>query len=109
MPCLVARRGDRDGLPNVILEALAFQVPVVATDVNGINEAVLPSETGWLVPPEEPRLLAQAMQEALSHPEVAQRRAQAGRELVGRDFDSRTNYARLKTCIENAEDVAKVF
>lgn len=102
MPCLVARRGDRDGLPNVILEALAFQVPVVATDVNGINEAVRPGETGWLVPPEAPRLLAQAMQEALSRPEESQRRAQAGRELVRREFDSRTNYARLKACIENA-------
>ena len=104
MPCLVARRGDRDGLPNVILEAMAFQVPVVATDVNGVNEAVLPGKTGWLVPPEEPRLLAQAMGESLSHPEEAQRRAQAGRELVGRDFDSGTNYARLKTCIENAAE-----
>jgi len=102
MPCLVARRGDRDGLPNVILEALAFQVPVVATDVNGVNEAVLPGKTGWLVPPEEPRLLAQAMSEALSHPEESQRRAQAGRELVQREFDSRTNYARLKACLENS-------
>jgi len=102
MPCLVARRGDRDGLPNVILEALAFQVPVVATDVNGVNEAVLPGKTGWLVPPEEPRLLAQSMSEALSHPEESQRRAQAGRELVQREFDSRTNYARLKACLENS-------
>lgn len=101
MPCLVARRGDRDGLPNVILEALAFQVPVVATDVNGVNEAVLPGETGWLVPPEEPHLLAQAIREALFHPEESQRRAQAGWELVWREFDSRTNYARLKACIEN--------
>ena len=75
---------------------------MVATDVNGINEAVRPGETGWLVPPEAPRLLAQAMQEALSRPEESQRRAQAGRELVRREFDSRTNYARLKACIENA-------
>lgn len=102
MPCLVARRGDRDGLPNVILEALAFQVPVVATDVNGINEAVIPGKTGWLVPPEEPELLAQAMREALSQPEEARRRAQAGRELVQREFDSLTNYARLKGCLEKA-------
>lgn len=102
MPCLVARGGDRDGLPNVILEALSLQVPVVATDVNGINEAVRPGETGWLVPPEEPQRLAEALREALSHPEESQRRAQAGRELVQREFDSRTNYARLKAAIENA-------
>jgi len=102
MPCLVARRGDRDGLPNVILEALAFQVPVVSTDVNGINEAVRSGETGWLVPPEDPRRLAQAMQEALTHPDESQHRARAGRELVQREFDSKTNYARLKACLESA-------
>jgi glycosyltransferase involved in cell wall biosynthesis len=106
MPCQVARGGDRDGLPNVILEALALQVPVVATDVNGVNEAVLPGKTGWLVPPEEPRLLAQAMRDALSQPEEAQRRAQAGRELVAREFDSPTNYARLKICIDQATGIS---
>ena len=106
MPCQVARGGDRDGLPNVILEALALQVPVVATDVNGVNEAVLPGETGWLVPPEKPRLLAQALREALSQPEEAQRRAQAGRELVGREFDSPTNYARLKVCLDQATGIS---
>jgi glycosyltransferase involved in cell wall biosynthesis len=102
MPCVVARRGDRDGLPNVILEALAFQVPVVATDVNGVGEAVIPGKTGWLVPQQESRLLAKAMREALSQPEEAQHRAQAGRELVRREFDSTTNYARLKACLEKA-------
>jgi colanic acid/amylovoran biosynthesis glycosyltransferase len=102
MPCVVARGGDRDGLPNVILEALSFQVPVVATDVNGVNEAVIPEKTGWLVPQQEPGLLAQAMREALSRPEEAQRRAEAGRELIRREFDSATNYARLKDCLEKA-------
>jgi|UniRef100_A0A7C3V1W6 glycosyltransferase involved in cell wall biosynthesis len=102
MPCVVARQGDRDGLPNVILEALAFQVPVVATDVNGVNEAIIPGKTGWLVPPQQPRLLAQAMREALYQPEEAQRRAEQGRELVRREFDSTTNYARLKACLEKA-------
>ncbi len=100
MPCVVARGGDRDGLPNVILEAMSFQVPVVATEVNGVNEAVLPGQTGWLAPPEEPRLLARAMREALLQPEEARRRAQAGRELVQREFNSPTNYARLKECLE---------
>lgn len=100
MPCVVARRGDRDGLPNVILEAMALEVPVVATDVNGVNEAVLPGETGWLAPPEEPLLLAQAMREALFQPDEARRRAKAGRELVQREFHSPTNYARLKACLE---------
>ena len=46
--------------------------------------------------------MAEAMREVLSHPEEAQRRAQAGRELVRQEFDSTTNYARLKTCLEKA-------
>lgn len=100
MPCLVARGGDRDGLPNVILEALAHEVPVVATDINGIREAIVPGETGWLVPQAEPQLLAQAIREALADPGEARRRARAGRHLVQREFDSRTNYARLKEWLE---------
>ena len=102
VPCQVTAGGDRDGLPVVILEALASGVPVVATAVNGINEAVIPGKTGWLVPPEDPRLLAEAMREALAHPGEARRRAVAGRQLVRREFDSATNYARLKSLLEKA-------
>jgi glycosyltransferase involved in cell wall biosynthesis len=106
MPCIVARHGDRDGLPNVILEALSFQVPVVATDVNGVGEAVIPGQTGWLVPQQDPELLARAMREALDHPEEARHRAAAGRDLVRREFDSATNYGRLKDCLEQPVEPA---
>ncbi len=101
MPCRIDRVGNRDGIPNVILEALAHEVPVVATDVSGVGEAVRPGETGWLVPPDAPRALAQAIREALANPAEARRRARAGRELVARKFDSRENYARLKACFES--------
>jgi glycosyltransferase involved in cell wall biosynthesis len=100
MPCVIAATGDRDGLPNVILEAMAHAVPVVATDVSGISEAVLPGKTGWLVPPDDSQALAQAVKEALAHPAEARRRAVAARELVGQRFDSVTNYGRLKACFE---------
>ncbi len=102
MPCIIDPRGDRDGLPIVILEALAHEVPVVATDVNGVSEAVRPGETGWLLPPDDAAALARAMGEALAAPAEARRRARAGRELVLRDFDSRKNYARLKDWLEKA-------
>jgi glycosyltransferase involved in cell wall biosynthesis len=98
LPCRIAPGGDRDGIPNVILEALAHQVPVVGTDVSGLAEAIRPGETGWLVPPEDPAALARAMEEALLDPEEARRRAQAGRELIRREFDSRKNYGQLLAC-----------
>lgn len=102
MPSVILPHGDRDGLPNVILEAMGHGVPVIATPVNGIPEAIYPGETGWLVPPGDPVALARAVREALAHPEEAQRRALKGRELVGREFDSRKNYGRLKVCLEGA-------
>jgi len=92
--------GNRDGIPTVILESLAHGVPVVATDVSGISEVIRPGETGWLAPPDDPLALAQAVREALADPAEARRRAQAGRELVGREFDSQKNYGRLKECFK---------
>jgi len=100
LPCIVDPLGDRDGIPNVILEALAHEVPVVATDVSGVPEAVHPGETGWLAPPEDPQALAQAITEALTHPGEARRRAQAGKRLVAEEFDSLRNYGRLKVLLE---------
>ncbi|GIV18161.1 MAG: hypothetical protein KatS3mg022_3596 [Armatimonadota bacterium] len=65
-----------EGLPNVILEAFAYKTPVVATAVGGVPELVKDGETGWLVPPRDPQALAQAIVDALSHPEEARRRAE---------------------------------
>lgn len=57
-----------EGLPVVIMEALALHRPVIATTVGGIAELVLPGECGWLVPPGAVRELAEAMREALTRP-----------------------------------------
>lgn len=100
MPCVIDAGGDRDGLPNVVLEALAHALPVAASAVNGLPEAVRPGETGWLLPPGDPQALAGAIREALADPTEARRRGLAGRELVSREFDSQKNYARLKDCFE---------
>jgi glycosyltransferase involved in cell wall biosynthesis len=102
MPSLVAPSGDRDGIPTVILEALLQEVPVVATEVSGIPEVVIPGETGWLTPPEDAQALARDMLAALSDPIEARRRGIAGGALVAREFDSKTNYGRLKARFEGA-------
>lgn len=99
MPSQIAPSGDRDGIPNVILEALLHEVPVVAAAVGGIPEVIRPGETGWLVPPGNPGLLAQAVREALEDPQEAGRRAKKGKGLILREFDSVTNYSRLLACL----------
>ncbi len=68
-----------EGMPLVVLEAMAAGVPVVASAVSGIPEVVVDGETGWLVPPESPAALAAALGEALADPAEAARRGAAGR------------------------------
>ena len=88
MPSLIAPSGDRDGIPNVILEALLCEVPVVASAVSGIPEVIQDGDTGWLTAPGDPEALARAVAAALADPAEARRRAERGRDLVAREFDS---------------------
>ncbi len=60
VPSVVHGNGDRDGIPNVIMEALSHRMPVVATDVCGIAEVIRDGETGLLAPQRDPRALALA-------------------------------------------------
>ena len=100
MPSRITPFGDRDGIPNVVLEALLYEVPVVATDISGLPEVIRAPETGWLVPVEDPEALARAVREACLDPAEARRRALAGKELVAAEFDSLKNYGRLKGLFE---------
>jgi glycosyltransferase involved in cell wall biosynthesis len=68
-----------EGLCNTILEAMASRLPVVATQVGGADEMVIPGETGWLVPPGSPSALAAAIAAALSDANRARVMGNAGR------------------------------
>lgn len=63
VPSVIDRTGDRDGLPNVVLEGMAAGCTVIATDVGDMRAAVVPDQTGLLVPPGDPEALAQAISE----------------------------------------------
>ena len=86
LPCVVLDNGDRDGIPNVLLESMAAGVPVVTTDVSGIAEVVTDGETGWLVKPHDPLMLADAIAYVLSHGSESVRVAANARERVEREF-----------------------
>jgi len=74
-----------EGLPIVLLEAMAAGVPVVATSVGGVPEAVAERE-GWLVPSEDPVALARAIQASLADRSEAQTRATRARERLVREY-----------------------
>jgi glycosyltransferase involved in cell wall biosynthesis len=83
----------RDGLANVLVEALAAGVPTVATPVGGTTELVVDGRTGWLVPPDDPHALAHALAGAVRARSVV---APAGRRRVRELFDVERNVERLE-------------
>lgn len=95
LPCVVATDGDRDGIPNVVLEAMAMALPVVSTTVSGIPEAVIDRETGLLVEPADPTALAAAIATLIRDPRLRRAQGAAGRARVEQQFDIEVNIAAL--------------
>jgi glycosyltransferase involved in cell wall biosynthesis len=85
-----------EGLSIAMLEAMAVGVPVVATDVGGASDILTPGQTGWLVPSGDPTVLADAIDDALSHPERARAYAERARTLVETEFSIETHSQRLE-------------
>jgi len=75
-----------EGLPTVVVEAMLAGVPVVAAAVNAVSDLVIPGETGLLVPPRRPDLLADAVGQLLSSPAAAEQLAAAARDRIGPRF-----------------------
>jgi glycosyltransferase involved in cell wall biosynthesis len=75
-----------EGLPTVIVEAMVCGVPVVATAVNAVADVVVPGETGLLVPPRRPELMAEAVGFLIDSPAAAARMAAAARARLGGRF-----------------------
>lgn len=105
LPCVTAPDGDRDGIPNVILEAMAMEVPVVSTWHSGIPEAVEDGRSGVLVPPADPDRLADAIAALLDDPARRRRYGRRGREIVLASFDLETNARRLLDAFTSSLEV----
>ena len=86
MPCRLLPT-DRDGIPNVLVEAMAAGAPVVATAVSGIPELVEHEVNGLLIPPDDPEALADALLRLHDDPELTATLTRNGRETVKERFD----------------------
>ncbi len=106
LPCRIDADGDRDGIPNVILEAMAMGLPVVSTPVSGVPEIVEHGRTGWLVPPDDAAALADRMGALISdgadaHVVGAARHAVHSRFGEGRDIAMLDRLLLGATAIQN--------
>jgi len=104
-PCVVGGDGNRDGLPTVLLEAMALGTPCVSTDVTGIPEVLRDEETGLMVPQHDPAALADAIERLLADPELRVELAGRARRLVEEEFDVHRNAALLRETFEAAHAV----
>ncbi len=95
LPCRIDADGDRDGIPNVILEAMAARLSVVSTHVSGVPEVITHEQTGLLVAPDDPALLARAMARLLDDPALAQRLAENAHAVVTDRFGAGRDMAAL--------------
>jgi colanic acid/amylovoran biosynthesis glycosyltransferase len=95
LPCVVTDEGDRDGIPNVILEAMASHLPVISTPVSGIPEVIRDGDTGLTVPERDPAAIADAVERLVAEPALASELAERASALVRAEFDMARNVDRL--------------
>lgn len=95
LPCQILPDGDRDGIPNVLVEAMASETPVVSTIVSGISELIEDGVTGLLVPQRDASALAGAIERLLNDDVLRRRLGKAARKKVCELFDAREHIVHL--------------
>lgn len=86
-PSIVTAQGDQEGLGLVMVEALACECPVVASDLPAIRDVIIHGSTGWLVPQKAPEAIANAVAKLLAEPELRVQLAASGRNHAVQNFD----------------------
>jgi glycosyltransferase involved in cell wall biosynthesis len=101
---IVDSQGDRDGLPNVIPEALAYGLPVISSSAGGAAEAVHDGETGLIVDPTDPAALAEAVIRLAADPAWRQQLGLQGRHWVELNFLAERNTQVLAQAFREAAE-----
>jgi len=91
VPSIVDSSGRTEGLPTVIIEALAYQRPVIASDVTGVHELIKNNETGILVEPENIKAIGSGLIKIKKNPDFARKIAFNGRKVIEEEFDIKRN------------------
>ena len=106
LPCIEAANGDRDGLPTVLLEAMAHGLPVISSPVTGVPEIVEHEHDGLLVPEAAPEALSSAIARCIRNPSLCRIWGKQGRVKAGRRFDLRSNITKLEKILQQSSSEA---
>jgi glycosyltransferase involved in cell wall biosynthesis len=107
LPCLVTDGGDRDGIPNVLVEAMAMLLPVVSTPVSGIGELVDHMQNGLLAAEKDSESLAAAMELLLEDPALRRRLGANGRRKVMEAFSLERSTAKVRDLLLRSGEKAQ--
>jgi glycosyltransferase involved in cell wall biosynthesis len=102
-PYVVGSDGNTDGLPTVLLEAMALGTPCVSTNVTGVPEVLRDRQTGLMVPQHDATALAQAIERLLTDTDLRVKLATQARHLINTEFDIHHNTASLRTLFRAAQ------
>jgi glycosyltransferase involved in cell wall biosynthesis len=99
LPCRISKNGDRDGLPNVLMEALAMQIPILSTQISAVEELIEDGISGILVEPDNISALKSAIIRLISDPDLRRTLALQGESRVKTDF----------TCDKGISELSQLF
>ncbi|WP_045220813.1 glycosyltransferase family 4 protein, partial [Desulfonatronum thioautotrophicum] len=102
LPCRTDASGDKDGIPVVLMEAMACGVCAVSGDLPTIRELIDHRENGLLVPPDDVPALAKCMEELLAYPDLRGTIAARGRLRIQEEFALDVNVRRLRSMLKGA-------
>lgn len=107
-PCVVDSSGRQDGIPNTVIEALAYGMPVISTDAGALPEIIKDNDTGLIIPQRDPVALADAVQSLAASPLKAEQLGANGARLARELFDAGINASRLADMFMHASNAGNI-
>lgn len=102
LPCIITSSGLGDILPNALKEAMAMKVPVIASNMRGIEELVANGINGIIVPSKDPKSLADAIEKVFQDTNFTKTMGNAGRNTIEKDFNLDIEVGKLENIFKNA-------
>ena len=107
LPCRIAPDGDRDGLPNVLVEASSQGLVCLSTGISGVPELLDDDVNGLVIPPEDPKALAQALERLIRNPKQRHDLGAAAEQRVRGEFDFQTSVDQLTSLFLRSAERSK--